>query len=258
MLFLVSKKYLSSLRYLNNFAREIIWQIIFPPKCMACDVYVAKAGTICPDCFMQMQILHAPECSSCGDPFAYEVSYGEDVKCDVCEVRPPEYDCAKALWAYDELSSKIIKRFKFGDRSEFAPYLAKILGVRGHMLLEKADFIAPVPLHRKRLRIRRYNQAALRCKYIGFENKITLELLKRIKYSVPQTELPFAKRQANVAGIFAINPKYQNQIMGKNILLIDDVLTTGATVNACAKILKEAGAAKVFVLTLTKRLLNEV
>lgn len=256
--FIEGKKYLSSLRNLCYFAQEIILQIIFPPKCMACDVYVAKVGSICPDCFMQMQILHAPECSSCGEPFAYEVSYGEDVKCDACTVHPPEYDCAKALWAYDDLSGKIIKRFKFGDKSEFAPYLSQLLTGRGSELLAMADLIAPVPLHAKRLRLRRYNQAALLCKYVGFEDKIALDLLRRIKYSVPQTELPFAKRQDNVKGIFALNQKYQNQIQGRNILLIDDVITTGATVNACAKLLKEAGAAKVFVLTLTKRLANDL
>jgi ComF family protein len=237
--------------------KELALQILFPPKCMSCDIYVSKMGSICGECFMQMKILSAPECSSCGEPFAYDVSYGEAVHCDICLTHQPQFNCAKALWAYDDLSSKIIKRFKFADKSELAPYLAALLKMRGVDLINKSDLIAPVPLHAKRLRLRRYNQAAMLCKYLGFNNKIAINLLQRTKHTKPQTDLPFAKRQENVQGVFALNPQYKQLIAGKNILLIDDVLTTGATVNACAKLLKENGANEVYVLTVTKRLLEK-
>ncbi len=246
-------------KYLSEFAA----QLFFPANCMACNAAVAKMGTICNDCFVRMRIMQAPECHKCGEPFAFEVE--NDALCDNCATNPPIYDCAKSLWAYDDLSGKIVKGFKFSDKTSLAPHLGQLLAVRGADLIAKADIIAPVPLHFKRLRERRYNQAGLLCNHIAKntifntdnKHKLIQDLLIRTRYTTPQTELPFTKRQQNVDGVFRVNPKYAKSLAGKNILLIDDVITTGATLNACAATLKAKNANEVYVLTLTKRLLDE-
>ncbi len=239
-------------KYLGEFAT----QILFPANCMACNVAVAKMGAICAECFTQMQVMQPPECSKCGEPFAF--NSGDCLTCDACAAHPPTYDCAKSLWAYDDYSGKIIKRFKFGDKTANAPHLAEMLAHRGAEMIAVADIIAPVPLHFKRLRERRYNQAAILCAHIckNHQTKLRQDLLIRTRYTTPQTELPFAKRQENVQGVFRVNPKYARHLSGKTILLIDDVLTTGSTMNACAKALKNEDALSVYVLTLTKRLLD--
>ena len=253
---IITKKF-NNLAFNAKYLSEFALQLFFPAKCMSCDVIVAKMGSICSECFMEMQALGAPECCKCGQPFAYDMGFGTaDVICDNCTAHPPNYDSAKALWAYDDYSGKIVKRFKFSDKTQIAPHLGRLLAQRGADLIDKADIIAPVPLHFKRLRERRYNQAILLCKYLG-ASKLCLNLLIRTRYTIPQIELPFNKRQENVQGVFRINPKYARHLQGVNILLIDDVLTTGATLNACAIALKNAGANQVYALTLTKRLLED-
>jgi ComF family protein len=246
----------NSLAFNGKYLSEFALQLFFPANCMSCDAFVAKMGSICSECFMQMQMLGAPECRHCGQPFAFDASFGEQIICDNCTNHPPSYDIAKALWAYDDYSGRIVKHFKFADKTQLAPYLGQLLASRGADLIAGADIIAPVPLHFKRLRERRYNQAALLCKHLNTP-KLCLDLLIRTRYTTPQIELPFNQRQENVKGVFRVNPKYARKLEGKNILLVDDVITTGATLNACASALKIDGADKVFVLTLTKRLLDD-
>lgn len=249
-----------NLVYNAKYYSEFALQMFFPANCMACNATVAKMGSICASCFNSMQVLTAPECSKCGEAFEYNIDFAsEDIICNNCENHPPIYDCAKAIWAYDDFSSNIVKNFKFGDKTAIAPYLGKILSQRGNELIDKADIIAPVPLHYKRLRQRRYNQAALLCNHINnkYRHKLQLDLLVRTEYTIPQVELPYNKRQQNVENAFTLNQKYNSKIQDKTILLIDDVITTGATVNSCANILKSQGANEIYVLTLTKRLLKD-
>jgi ComF family protein len=246
-----------TLRYLHEYAV----QLVFPATCITCDATVGKMGSICPECFCQLTLLHNPECGMCGEPFAYAQNIGEEeILCDSCMTDPPYYDKAYAVWKYDALSSRMVKRFKFNDKTQFAPYLATLLFHRAQPLLNKCDIIAPVPLHVKRLRERRYNQSALLAKHVhrhAPQLALMQNLLIRTHYTTPQTTLPFHARQRNVQDAFCVHPRHVNIVTDKHILLIDDVLTTGATVNACARTLKEAGAASVCVATLTKRLKNE-
>jgi ComF family protein len=244
--------------YAVRYLREYAMQLFFPASCMTCHAIVGRMGSVCAECFQQLTLLHAPECTVCGEPFAYEQSIeGEDILCDTCIATAPCYDTARAIWKYDAVSSVMVKRFKFSDKTQLAPYLATLLAHRIQPLLAQCDIIAPVPLHAKRLRERRYNQSALLSRHVHHHAPhITLvqNLLIRTHYTAPQTTLPFHARQKNVQDAFQLHPRHKHMVKGKHILLVDDVLTTGATVNACALTLREAGAEKIYVATLTKRL----
>ncbi len=227
--------------------------LLFPPACMVCHVPVSRVGTLCVDCFSSMQMISTPCCHQCGHPFAYEVEHLS--RCDVCLHTNPPYDAARAIWHYDDASSRLIKQLKFADKTQLAPYLAQLMQGCGSALLETATLMAPVPLHRKRLHDRRYNQAMLLAAPLAQATDVPLipDLLTRTRHTMPQTRLRFAERQRNVEGLFAIPAHHVAQVKGARILLIDDVMTTGATVSACAETLKAHGATWVGVLTLARR-----
>jgi ComF family protein len=170
--------------------------------------------------------------------------------------KEPLYDQADCVMIYDEHSAKLITRFKYGDKTQGAKTYANWMAqhVQTSMPVSDIDYITPVPIHRKRLLQRSYNQSALIAKFMANELALTFEptLLKRDKNSPPQASLNRKDRVTNVKGCFAVTPKYATLVEGKSILLIDDVITTGSTVEECTKQLKRAGAKHVYVSTLAK------
>jgi ComF family protein len=235
----------------------LLGNALFPAYCMSCRTAVDAVGTVCVECFQALQMISRPYCYQCGVPFSYALPEGmEDIACDACTLSPPFFDVARALWVYDEASAILIKRLKFSDKTLLAPYLAGLM--RLHMLeyIMQADMVTPVPLHPRRLRERRYNQSLLLARALlppAEQHKLRPQLLLRTRYTAAQTHLTYTERQRNVQDVFVVRPQELACVEGANIVLIDDVLTTGATANACAKILKNAGAAQVTVLTLAKR-----
>ncbi len=222
---------------------------ILPPRCLSCGVIVAETGALCGPCWEGMQFLTPPMCGQCGFPFELE-PHGHSL-CGACLARAPAYDRARAVMAYDAGSRDLLLAFKHADRTEAAPALAKWLARAGAELLEDADIIAPVPLHRWRLFQRRYNQAALLAHALGRGREVPVlpQLLRRIRNTPSQGRLSASGRRRNVAGVFKVAPRFLERVAGKRVLLVDDVLTTGATVEACARVLKRAGASGVDVLT---------
>ncbi len=166
---------------------------------------------------------------------------------------PPEYAAARAAMLYDDASKPIVLGFKH-DRTHPAPALAAWMQRAGAAFWTEADFIVPVPLHRWRLFRRRYNQAALLAWEIGqLTGKIVaIDMLDRRRATPIQGHMSKKQQHENVAGAFMLNPRWRARLSGKTVILIDDVLTTGATVNECSKVLLKAGAAKVNVLTLAR------
>jgi ComF family protein len=226
---------------------------LFPPLCIQCREHVGEAGSLCVKCWSKIQFIEGASCACCGLPF--DVPVMGETRCAACHAEPPDFDRARAVMRYDEASKDSILAFKHADRLELVPSFARWLARVGNDMLSESDFIVPVPLHRSRLWSRRYNQAAELARHLARQSATTFapELLERVRKTASQGEMPSASARArNVSGAFRVSKKRTGAIRGKTILIVDDVLTTGATVNACARVLKRAGAARVFVLALAR------
>lgn len=225
--------------------------LLLPPQCLSCRAIVAAPGTLCGACFAKIRFLSAPCCAACGMPFEFDPG-GADALCASCIRDRPAYDRARAVFRYDDASRGLILAFKHGDRIDAAPAYASWLLRAGSELAAVADCIAPVPLHWTRLFRRRYNQSALLANALArlAGRPAAPDLLRRRRRTPSQGGLGRAERIRNVRGAFAVRAR--PEIADKRILLVDDVLTTGATVEACARALLKAGASAVDVLTLAR------
>lgn len=223
--------------------------VILPPRCLACGAGVGEQGTLCPDCWAAIDFLAPPLCARCGYPF--EIETGGAELCAACLARPPVFDRARAVLRYDAASRAMLLAFKHADRTDLAPPFGRWLARAGAELLAEADLVAPVPLHWTRLFARRYNQAALLARTAAQETdrSFASDLLVRRRRTKPQ-RAGLAARARNVAGAFIVPPARREAVEGRRVLLVDDVRTTGATLEACARALKAAGAKSVDALTL--------
>jgi ComF family protein len=210
---------------------------------------VDAQGSLCAGCFSRLSFVTEPCCARCGVPFPRR-SAAKGLLCPSCDARPPAFEAARAALRYDAGSQRLILPFKHGDRTELAAPLARHMARAGAALLERADLLAPVPLHPRRLLKRRYNQAALLAARLArLSGKPHLpDLLRRRRATPPLGEAGAAERAALVAGIFSVSRRGAARVAGRRVLLVDDVLTSGATAGACAEALLAAGAAAVDVL----------
>jgi ComF family protein len=230
-----------------------VLDVLFPPLCIACRAAVGDPGSLCAKCWSAISFLDEPMCECCGLPF--EIDPGPGTLCGACQARPPAFDKARSVMRYDDASKASILALKHADRLELAPGLSRWLVRAGRPLLEAADMIVPVPLHRSRLWWRRYNQSAELARAVGRVTGKPLEplALVRRRATPSQGAMASAKaRRRNMLGAFAISSAGAAAVKGSNVLLVDDVMTTGATVEACARALKRAGASHVAVLTLAR------
>jgi len=234
-------------------AATALLDLLYPPLCITCRAPVGEAHGLCADCWRAITFLDGPHCALCGLPFA--VDPGPDTLCATCHAKPPVFDRARAVMKYDEASRGPILALKRADRLDLVPAFARWLERSGADVLGGADLIVPVPLHRWRLWSRRYNQAALLARGLSriVGKPADPFVLTRIRATPSQGVMPSAKARArNVRGAFRVPPAHRAALKGLAVLLVDDVFTTGATADACARALKRAGAAKVFVLTLAR------
>lgn len=224
--------------------------VLLPPRCLACENPVDRPGLLCAECFPRFRFITAPMCARCGVPFAHPGEAGPNGVCAACLARPPLYGRARAVWRYDAASRDVILPLKHADRTELAPALARLMAAAGRDLLESADLLVPVPLHRWRLIARRYNQAALLAHAIGRIAGVTVvpDLLRRLRATPSLGELGAAERASVLAGTIAVAPRHRARLARKHVVLVDDVLTSGATANECARVLLASGAASVDVL----------
>jgi ComF family protein len=245
----------SAITVLRRGAGAVI-DALLPPLCLGCQAIVGTPGTLCAVCWAKVGWLAPPLCARCGLPFEFDpgVAVGEDARCAACLRDPPAFARARAVFRYDEASRSLILGFKHADRTHAAPAFGQWLVRAGGELLQQADIVAPVPLHWLRLAWRRYNQAGLiaRCAADAAGRRCVPDLLVRRRRTPSQGELGRAERHRNMRRAFAVAPRHAAAMRGARIVLVDDVFTTGATVEECAKTLLAGGAATVDVLTLAR------
>jgi ComF family protein len=234
-----------------------VLEFFLPRLCLFCGtaVGVTAAVAVCPECESKIEWVASPICSCCG--LVFESREGGDRLCGDCQTDPPPFSRARAALVYDFDGpvGAAIKRFKFGRQLPYLPVLHSWLQSPAcRELTAAADLIAPVPLHPNRLKGRGFNQSLFLAQAFP-ELPLDRELLLRVKETRPQVGLKPRERCANVKGAFvAADP---GRVKGRNILLVDDLYTTGATVRECARVLKKAGAAQVDVLTVARRVRPE-
>ncbi|MDO5293288.1 MAG: ComF family protein [bacterium] len=225
--------------------------LIYPQRCPICEkIVLPKGAFICSECYDKLQWVNAPYCMKCGKPIAS--NYKE--YCYDCENKNFHYEYGYGMWIYDENLRRSIVGFKYKNRREYADFYIQqlVLHYREKINRMQVDVIAPVPVHKKRYRQRGYNQAAILAEGLGRElgYPVEDELLVRCKYTAPQKTLNDKERFLNLEKAFKVNRKKISEYVGKKVLLVDDIYTTGSTIEACTNVLLQAGAAKVYYISL--------
>jgi|SRR5579883_2370096 len=223
--------------------------LILPPACVSCSSLVTYHNLLCPRCWSRVQLITPPICDRLGIPLPGYEGSGPHISPQAI-VKQPIFCRARAAGHYSGVLRRLILRFKFEDRHEPIPLFVRLMQEAGRSLLGEADFLIPVPLHRLRLLQRRFNQSAVLATRLGHATGVDAQVtaLKRIRRTTPQVGLTQENREANVANAFSVARVKRKFLRGKRVILIDDVITTGATANACAAALLDAGAAAVDVL----------
>lgn len=218
-----------------------------PPRCGGCGAVTQDVHRFCLECWQALHFLGDPCCVRCGLPFEYDG--GADAECGGCLADPPPYDRARAAVAYGEIARRVVLKLKYSGRPGVAETLAHFM--KRHMDAADPDAIlAPVPLHRWRIWRRGYNQSALIASALARRGGLACELtlLERVKATPPLKGKGRRERALTVRGAFRVPERMKPRVKGRPVLLVDDVFTTGATVSACARALKRAGAARVDIL----------
>lgn len=232
---------------------QALLDTILPPLCHICRDFIPDAGTlhICPACRDRLPLVESPLCPGCGIPFA---GTGDDHRCGSCLTHPPHFDSARSRFLYEGPLRDLIHSFKYNQciHLRYPLALLALEGVAGFPPDHTPQLIVPVPLHRSRLRQRGFNQAVLLGRVVAARLSLPLlpDALIRTRPTEPQITLSAAERRANVKGAFAVGDPAL--IAGKRVLLLDDVMTTGSTMDECARELKKAGAAAVVAVTIAR------
>jgi ComF family protein len=223
--------------------------LTLPPLCPACREPVGDMA-LCAACWAKLSFIAPPYCARLGTPFGYDP--GPGVLSMQAIADPPAFNRARAAVRYDDVARALVHALKYGDRLDLAPTMGKWTAAAGHELLAEADALVPVPLHWRRLWMRRFNQAAALARAIARASGVAVldGALKRVKATAQQVGLSKTERAANVQGAFRVADRAA--VAGRRLVLVDDVLTSGATSEACARVLLRAGAANVDVLVFAR------
>lgn len=226
--------------------------IVYPPACVACQAATGEAQALCPACWGGIGFIERPYCERLGTPFA--VDLGPGLLSPAAIADPPVFTRARAVCRFDGEARELVHRLKYGDRIELSLTLGRMMAQAGRELLGEAEIVVPIPLHRARLWSRRFNQAAVLAGVVSRQAKLPLAptLLARVKRTRQQVGLTRSQRADNLQGAFRVPDAQRPQVEGRRILLVDDVLTTGATANAAARALLRAGARDVDILTFAR------
>jgi len=225
--------------------------LALPRLCAVCREPVDGEG-LCPACWSKLSFITRPYCQRLGIPFVYDP--GPGILSMEAIADPPAYQRARAAVRFDEISRALVHALKYGDRLDLAPMMGRWLAHAGRELLAEADALVPVPLHWRRHWARRFNQSAILAAAVskGSGVPIAARALKRVKFTAQQVGLSRPQRAANIQGAFRVPPDGKADVVGRKLILIDDVLTSGATVEGCAKALLRAGARNVDVLVFAR------
>ena len=229
----------------------LVADVALPQLCPSCREPVDGAG-LCPACWSKLSFIAPPYCQRLGIPFAFDSGAGLLSMEAIAD--PPAYNRARADVRYDDVARKLVHALKYGDRLDLAPTMGRWMARAGGELLADADALVPVPLHWRRQWARRFNQAALLAQIIARTNGrvVAHGALKRVKATPQQVGLDKSERAHNVQGAFRVPAAGRAEVAGRKLLLIDDVLTSGATIDACTRALLRVGATSVDVLVFAR------
>ena len=227
-------------------AARIVLDFALPPRCPGCGSVAEEDHRFCLTCWQKLHFLGEPCCARCGLPFPFD--QGKGAECGKCLASPPEYDRLRAAVAYGEIARKVALKLKYGRRPGVAGTMASFM--HRHLIEDKEALLVPVPLHRWRIWKRGYNQSALIAAALAKRSghAAHAELLERSKATPVLRGMNRRERAEAVRGAFRVPDRARAKIAGRSIILVDDVHTSGATANACAKALKRAGAGQVDIL----------
>ena len=246
-------RYIGDIASLPQRVTAVLADLVFPPTCLACRKAVAAQDALCATCWAGLRLIERPFCERLGTPF--EADLGDGLVSPEAIADPPVYARARAVARYDAgPARRLVQRLKYGDRLELASTLGRWMARAGDELLVEADVLVPVPLHPLRLAWRRFNQSALLADAISRACgvPVDVEALARVKRSPPQVGMTRSQRALNVQGAFRVAPERAIGIDGRAVVLVDDVLTSGATVNAASRALLRGGARRVDVLVFAR------
>jgi ComF family protein len=231
---------------------RLILDVGLPPLCPSCRDPVGDGAGLCPTCWSKLSPIERPFCEKLGIPFTYDPGPGIYSMQAIAD--PPAYARARAAVRYDDVARTMVHALKYGDRLDLAPVMARWMARAGSELLMDADLVVPVPLHWRRMWTRRFNQSATLAKLVAEPHGVPVSYgaLKRVRATPQQVGLSKPERTANVQGAFRVDPAGKAEIARRHVVLVDDVLTSGATVDSCARALLRAGARQVDVLTFAR------
>lgn len=234
-------------RSLGAWALRPMVDWMLPPRCPGCGTVVGSVHSFCLACWQALDFLSGPACVRCAEPLPLALYL--DAECAGCLADPPPFTATRVGVAYGPIARTLALKLKYGRRPGVAITMAGPMRRAGATLLDGA-LVVPVPLHRWRLWSRGYNQAALLARAVtrGLPAELAIDLLQRRRATPLLRGLNPGQRARAVAGAFAINPARKPVLQGRRVVLVDDVFTTGATLRACARVLKREGAADVAVL----------
>lgn len=244
------------IQFLKKSSSRLI-DFIFPPQCPYCDKVIDRSQILCDDCFRQIHFITGSVCYRCGRPLLTSET-NEKLLCAKCLKKRKDYDMARSVFFYDSFSRFAILKLKNADRTDLRWFFVHYMIHAGHDLFDKTDMIVPVPIYWRRKIKRKYNQAAVLAELLAKKIKkpYSESVLVKIRHTHSQEKKSGAERIKNVKDAFDVAKP--DLIHGKTILIIDDVLTTGATAESCAKALKKHGAKAVYVLTIAMSVHNRL
>ena len=242
---------LGTIRGACSHAAKLALDIALPTLCVSCREPVEGEG-VCAQCWSKLSFIEPPYCPRLGIPFVYDP--GPDMLSMEAIASPPAYQRARAAVRYDEVARTLVQALKYHDRTDLAPAMGRWMARAGRELLDGADMLIPVPLHWRRAWHRRFNQSGALGRAIERQAGVALrgDVLRRVRPTEQQVGLSRAQRESNVQGAFEVSADAKSQIAGRRLVLVDDVLTSGATLDACARALLRAKAGQVDVLVFAR------
>ncbi|WP_417670269.1 ComF family protein [Roseibium sp.] len=239
---------LRAARDMSRGAAEHVLDFLLPPRCLVCQGLVEATGAMCGQCWTDMRFISPPVCERLGTPLSHDIGTGGVSARAIAD--PPVFDRARAVAAYDDIARRLVLSLKFSNRRDLAGPMGRWMAASGAEFLKLDTIVVPVPLHRSRLIGRRFNQSAELAHVVAAQWGSAAEpmLLERSRRTRQQVGLDAKSRHKNVRGAFRVRKGFEHFVHGRPVVLVDDVLTTGSTVSACARVLQKAGASGVDVL----------